>query len=47
MEDNIRDEQNYDLGTWGFLKLGWWVLHVVALVAVFYLGYLYGDMIFR
>lgn len=47
MEDNVRDEQHYELGTWGFLRLGWWVLHVVGIVAVFYLGYLYGASVFR
>jgi hypothetical protein len=36
MEDDVRSEQHYELGTWGFLRLGWWVLHVVAIVAVFY-----------
>lgn len=27
------------LGTWAFLKTGWWVLHVVSIIAVGYLGY--------
>ncbi len=28
-----------DLGTWGFLRAGWWILHIVTIVAVAYLGY--------
>jgi hypothetical protein len=47
LEDQIKQENRYELGTWGFLQLGWWVLHIVAVVAVFYLGYLYGAAIFR
>ncbi len=36
----------YDLKTWGFLQTGWWILHIVAIVLVFYLGYLFGPEIF-
>ena len=36
MSDNVR---NYDLGTWGFLKTGWWVLHVVGIALFIYIGY--------
>lgn len=35
----------YDLGTFRFLKVGWWVWHIVAIAGVFYLGYLYGAAI--
>jgi len=47
MEDReIRTEEGYDLGTFNFLKAGWWILHIVAIVGVFYLGYLYGGSVF-
>ncbi|MDA8442808.1 MAG: hypothetical protein M0Z55_10595 [Peptococcaceae bacterium] len=36
-DEDIRDR--IDMGTFGFLRSGWWVLHVVAIVAVAYLGY--------
>jgi hypothetical protein len=34
---DVRDRM--DLGTWGFLRSGWWVLHVVGIIVVAYLGY--------
>lgn len=34
---------DYELGTFEFLKTGWWVLHVVAIIAIFYLGYWLGS----
>ena len=37
MEDEVRDR--LELGTWGFLRSGWWILHVVAIIVVAYLGY--------
>jgi hypothetical protein len=40
-------KDGYDLGTWSFLKTGWWILHVIAIVGFFYLGYLYGASVFR
>jgi nitrogenase molybdenum-iron protein alpha/beta subunit len=47
MEDReIRTEEGYDLGTFNFLKAGWWILHIIAIVGVFYLGYLYGGSVF-
>jgi len=53
-EGNVMDENNevktandYDLGTFRFLRVGWWVWHVVAIGIVFYLGYLYGGSLFR
>jgi len=30
-----------NLGTYAYLRTGWWVLHVVAIAAVFYLGHLF------
>ncbi len=49
MDDNneIKTAQGYDLGTFHFLKAGWWVLHILAIGLVFYLGYLYGASVFR
>lgn len=26
------------LGTWSFLRAGWWVLHIAAIAIVFWLG---------
>lgn len=47
MEDHAtKTEEGYDLGTFNFLKAGWWVLHVVVIVGLFYLGYLYGGTFF-
>lgn len=37
MEDDVREK--LELGTWGFLRSGWWVLHIVAIIVVAYLGY--------
>ena len=45
-EQEIKRE-GYDLGTFNFLRAGWWILHIVAIVGVFYLGYLYGGSVFK
>lgn len=45
-DTNVRHEDGYDLGTFNFLQAGWWILHVIAIAGVFYLGYLFGDAIF-
>lgn len=44
--NRVRNEEGYDLGTFNFLKAGWWILHIVAIVGIFYLGYLFGGSIF-
>jgi len=45
--EGIKTEDDaYRLGTWSFLKAGWWVWHIIAIVGVFYLGWLYGGSIF-
>jgi hypothetical protein len=31
--------ERIDLGTWGMFRTGWWVLHVVGVVVVGYIGY--------
>lgn len=43
---DIKTKDDYDLGTFSFLKVGWWVLHLIAIAIVFYLGYAYGAKIF-
>jgi hypothetical protein len=46
--DEVKTRNNdMELGTFEFLKTGWWVLHVIAILGVFYLGYLFGGSIFR
>jgi hypothetical protein len=42
MPENIRE--NIELGTWAFLGTGWWVLHVVGILAVGYIGYWIAGM---
>lgn len=39
--------ENYDLGIWQFLRAGWWFLHIVSIIGLFYLGYLFGNAYFR
>ncbi len=39
-------QEGYDLGTFQFLKAGWWVWHIIAIAGVFYLGYIFGGSIF-
>ena len=38
----VRDR--IDLGIWGFLRSGWWILHVVAIIVVAYIGYWVGRI---
>ncbi len=38
---NHTDQLNNDdrhLGTWAFLRPGWWIVHVAAIVLIFWLG---------
>lgn len=44
--NGLRSEDGYDIGTFHFLKTGWWVWHIIAIAGVFYLGYLFGGSIF-
>jgi hypothetical protein len=46
MGEEDRGMTPVELGTWSFLRPGWWVLHVVGIVGVFWLGSLYGKNIF-
>lgn len=43
----IKTKDSYDIGTFHFLKAGWWVLHIITISGMFYLGYLYGASVFR
>lgn len=45
--DEVKHDSNYELGSFHFLRSGWWLLHVIAIAAVFYLGYLFGGSLFR
>jgi hypothetical protein len=31
--------ERIDLGTWGMFRVGWWVIHVVGIFVVGYIGY--------
>jgi hypothetical protein len=44
--NEVQTRDGYDLGTWAFLRTGWWILHIIAIVGLFYLGYLYGARVF-
>lgn len=41
-QSNATKTGGYDLGSFEFLKAGWWVWHIIAIAGIFYLGYLYG-----
>lgn len=34
---DLRDRIN--LGTWGVFRTGWWIIHIVGIVVVGYIGY--------
>lgn len=36
---DVKDKGEVDLGTWATFQPGWWVLHVISIVVVGYLGY--------
>ncbi|QGT98862.1 hypothetical protein SYNTR_0269 [Candidatus Syntrophocurvum alkaliphilum] len=47
MEENqVKTDDGLDIGTFHFLKTGWWIFHVIIIALTFYLGYLYGGAIF-
>lgn len=31
--------ERIDLGTWGMFRTGWWILHIVSVIVVGYIGY--------
>ena len=35
---NHLDDNDRHLGTWAFLRPGWWIVHVAAIVLIFWLG---------
>lgn len=39
---DLRDRS--DLGTWGAFRTGWWVMHIVGIVVVGYIGYWLAKM---
>lgn len=45
-DSELRTEDGYDIGTFHFLKVGWWIWHIIATAGVFYLGYLWGGNLF-
>lgn len=46
MRHDIEEKHPVNLGSWSFLQPGWWILHLVSVVFLFYLGYLLGRPIF-
>jgi len=46
-EDQVRTDAPMDLGTFHFLRTGWWIFHIIVIVGIFYLGWLYGGSVFR
>lgn len=32
-------KKELDLGTWGTFRTGWWVLHVISVIVVGYIGF--------
>jgi len=43
----MRSADGYNIGTWHFLKAGWWVLHIIGIAGTFYVGWLFGGSVFR
>ncbi|SHG79953.1 hypothetical protein SAMN02745221_00990 [Thermosyntropha lipolytica DSM 11003] len=41
-----KTETGYDLGTFNFLRAGWWIWHIIAILGIFYLGWVFGGAIF-
>ncbi|MGI5921558.1 MAG: hypothetical protein ACOX6I_07460 [Syntrophomonadaceae bacterium] len=44
--EEVKSRDEIELGTFEFLKTGWWIFHIIAIAAIFYLGYIFGDSIF-
>lgn len=36
---DVKDRNEVDLGTWATFQPGWWVLHIISIIVVGYLGY--------
>lgn len=41
MNEDFRDR--VDLGTWGTFRTGWWVIHILSILIVGYIGYRIGS----
>lgn len=46
-KQDTKTADEIELGSFSFLKSGWWVLHIIAIAAVFYLGWAFGGALFR
>ena len=33
---------NRNMGTWGFLRTGWWIVHLAGIALLFWLGMWFG-----
>ncbi len=44
---DIKDANDIELRSFSFLRSGWWILHIVSIAVVFYLGWMFGGAIFR
>ena len=42
-KSDMNTTDGYDLGTFNFLQVGWWILHIVAIAGIFYLGAYYAG----
>ncbi len=38
-------DERYDIGTWAFMGLGWWVSHLAAVAVIGYIGYYLRKMV--
>lgn len=45
-KNDLGSREGYDLGSFNFLQIGWWILHIAAIAGVFYLGSIFGVSIF-
>jgi hypothetical protein len=34
---------NRNMGTWGFLRTGWWAVHISGIALLFWLGMWFGS----
>ncbi|MDO4540792.1 MAG: hypothetical protein Q4B48_06830 [Syntrophomonadaceae bacterium] len=41
-DSGIQTQDGHDLGTFNFLRAGWWVAHVIFIAVVFYIGWMFG-----
>ena len=33
----------YEIGTFHFLHAGWWITHIIGIIAIFYAGWFFGS----